>query len=246
MSEITRAVILAAGQGSRLRPLTNDRPKCLIDVAGKTVLSRAIRTFRQAGICDICIVVGYMAETIESLGYQVLRNPRYLTDNALGSFSEAAAAWRGGAICGYADILFQAELVSDLLRDPGAVSIAIDPNWRRRFESHWDDAQRTELVWAKNGLVQQVRRGGVDLDPTGEFIGLFKISPTDGPLLHRFLTQRLLQDEEQVRTSPMPFLLTCLINAGWAVRAVECSSAWHEFDTPADLDRIPPDLIGAE
>jgi L-glutamine-phosphate cytidylyltransferase len=63
-ANVTRAVILAAGQGSRLRPLTNERPKCLIEVAGETVLSRTVRTFRQAGISDVCIVVGYKAKAI--------------------------------------------------------------------------------------------------------------------------------------------------------------------------------------
>lgn len=242
---VTRAVILAAGEGSRLRPLTNERPKCLIEVGGESVLSRAVRTLHSTGISDICVVTGRLTEPIESLGYHVLRNPHYLSDNVLGSFSAAAAVWKEGAICAYADILFQAQLILDLLRDPGAVSVAIDPNWRQRFEDHWDDAERTELVWAKHGVVQKVRPGGMDLDPTGEFIGLIKISPAAGPLLERLLTQLLLQDARQLRTSAMPFLLTCLIEAGWAVRAVECDSAWHEFDTPADLNRIPPDLIEA-
>ena len=70
---MTIAVILAAGQGTRLRPLTNDKPKCLVEIDGKSILKRQTSTLREAGIQDIKIVTGYKGNEIEKLGFETIQ-----------------------------------------------------------------------------------------------------------------------------------------------------------------------------
>ncbi|GAG21869.1 unnamed protein product, partial [marine sediment metagenome] len=60
-----KAIILAAGRGSRLKPLTDTIPKPLLEVNGKTILERAIDTLLEVGITDILVVVGHLAEKIK-------------------------------------------------------------------------------------------------------------------------------------------------------------------------------------
>jgi NDP-sugar pyrophosphorylase family protein len=64
MTKIDRAVILAAGRGTRMRELTNDLPKPMIEVRGKPVLQHIVQGLRDAGMCRFLIIVGYHAETV--------------------------------------------------------------------------------------------------------------------------------------------------------------------------------------
>ena len=86
---MTRAVILAAGQGTRLRPLTNDKPKCLVELAGKSLLSRQIEVLDAAGITDIQIATSYREDQIRSLGYPTAHNPDYEHTNMVESLFSA-------------------------------------------------------------------------------------------------------------------------------------------------------------
>lgn len=83
------AIILAAGMGSRLRPLTNDRPKCLVEVNGISMVERQIQFLKEKGINDITLVSGYKAEALEFLkekyGLHVVLNDRYDTCNNINS-----------------------------------------------------------------------------------------------------------------------------------------------------------------
>ncbi|SHE70435.1 sugar phosphate nucleotidyltransferase [Clostridium fallax] len=76
-----RAIILAAGMGTRLRPLTNDRPKSLVEVAGEPMAERQIRFLKEKGINDIVIATGYMPEKFEYLvekyGVKLIHNDKY-------------------------------------------------------------------------------------------------------------------------------------------------------------------------
>lgn len=83
------AIILAAGMGTRLRPLTNDRPKCLVEVNGVSMVERQILFLKEKGINDITLVSGYKAEALEFLkekyGVDIVLNDRYDTCNNINS-----------------------------------------------------------------------------------------------------------------------------------------------------------------
>ena len=74
---MNRALILAAGEGTRLRPLTNDKPKCMVPLLGVSLLQRQIDCLQNQGIHDIHIATGYRAEQIEAMGYPTSFNERY-------------------------------------------------------------------------------------------------------------------------------------------------------------------------
>ena len=62
-----KAIILAAGQGTRLRPYTDERPKCLVELGGKALLDHQIASLRAAGIDDICVATGYRSDLIDAM-----------------------------------------------------------------------------------------------------------------------------------------------------------------------------------
>lgn len=83
------ALILAAGMGTRMRPLTDDRPKCLVSVLGVPIVERQIRLLKEAGIDDIVLLSGYRADRLDYLkgkfGVEIIPNPRYETVNNISS-----------------------------------------------------------------------------------------------------------------------------------------------------------------
>ena len=75
-----KAIILAAGVGERLRPLTDHKPKCLVELGGVPLLNRQINTLKSKGIVDITVVAGYLAEQIHKIpGIRVILNSKYET-----------------------------------------------------------------------------------------------------------------------------------------------------------------------
>src|SRR3954468_9406486 len=107
-----KAILIAAGMGRRLSPYTDDRPKCLVEVAGRTLLHRQIDSYRAVGVREFHIVRGYRGHQLgEALadepGVHFIENPDFARNNILGSFMYAAAAMDGGFFCSYGDIVYR-------------------------------------------------------------------------------------------------------------------------------------------
>lgn len=132
---MTSAIILAAGVGSRLRPLTDDLPKCLLEVGTQTILDQQVDALRQCGITDVLIVVGYRGDQIRGhLGNRVryLENPRFETTNSLYSLWLARAELAHGALILNSDVLALPALFDRLLQAPAPDAILVELG--ERFE----------------------------------------------------------------------------------------------------------------
>src|SRR5450432_4089757 len=126
-----RAVILAAGRGSRMGPLGDERPKCLVELAGRPLLERQIAALRRGGVNEIGIVRGYRAEMLKFPGLWYFDNERWAQTNMVMSLAAAAAWLRAGpVIISYADIFYRSELVRGLADSAGALVISYDRAWR--------------------------------------------------------------------------------------------------------------------
>ena len=128
---MTQAIILAAGQGTRLRPITNDRPKCLVPLLGRTLLDRQVDTLNSEGITDIHIATGYRADQIEALGLKCSYNDKYETTNMVESLFSAIEFLRNckeDLIIAYGDIIYKRENLRTLINHDDDVNIMIDKN----------------------------------------------------------------------------------------------------------------------
>jgi choline kinase len=126
---VTKAIILAAGVGSRLRPLTDDRPKCLLDVGGQTIIERQVATLRRWGVNDVVVVVGYRADQVRGcLGDRVryLENQRYEATNSLYSLWLARDELRSGALILNSDVVAMPALFGRLLTAPAPDAILVE------------------------------------------------------------------------------------------------------------------------
>ncbi|MCS5607976.1 MAG: NTP transferase domain-containing protein, partial [Alphaproteobacteria bacterium] len=104
-----RAIILAAGQGTRLAPHTNDRPKCLVELAGKTMLSRQLAVLNNAEIGDVILVGGYCADQLKPYASNIILNTDYGSTNMVHSLFCAQSAMDGcdDILISYSDIVYE-------------------------------------------------------------------------------------------------------------------------------------------
>lgn len=80
-----KSIIIAAGMGNRLRPLTNNLPKCMLKFKGKTLLQRQLEVFRSCKIENIVLIKGYKKEKIDYPGIKYYINDNYQNNNILNS-----------------------------------------------------------------------------------------------------------------------------------------------------------------
>ena len=126
---VTRAIILAAGVGSRLRPLTDDRPKCLLEVGGQTLIDHQLAMLGRYGVTDMIVVVGYRGEKIRRhLGARAryIDNERYDSTNSLYSLWLAREELGSGALILNSDVFAQPLLFDRLLRSPAPDAILVE------------------------------------------------------------------------------------------------------------------------
>ncbi len=174
-----RAIIIAAGRGRRLMPLTADSPKCFAEVQGKRLLDWDLAALLSAGIKEVCFIGGYQIDKVRAQYPQFTfrHNDNWENNNILLSLMYAEDLMDQPFICTYADVLYTSKLVKDLIATSGDAVLSVDTCWRKRYEHRTmhppDDAEK---VIVSNGIVTKVHRGILPDDAYGEFTGLAKFS----------------------------------------------------------------------
>ena len=101
------AIILAAGKGERLRPLTNKIPKCMVKLFDKTLLEYQIDVFKSCNINDVTVVTGYESDKIKIDGINFLHNQNYDTTNMVETLFCAEEKLSENVIISYGDIIYE-------------------------------------------------------------------------------------------------------------------------------------------
>ncbi|HEX5179788.1 MAG TPA: NTP transferase domain-containing protein [Gemmatimonadaceae bacterium] len=124
MSWCRKAVILAAGRGTRLGTLAEEMPKCLLPVGGKAPLDHHLDSLAAAGIQDVTVVVGFEGDRVAAHAAgrcRIVVNDRYETTNSIVSLHLAGAHLRGHAfVMQNADVLYQSRAHPPAARCPAA------------------------------------------------------------------------------------------------------------------------------
>lgn len=129
-----KAIIIAAGQANRLRPITNDKPKCMLEIKGKTILQHQLDAFHANGITDISVIKGYKKEAINYHSLKYYINDNYRNNNILNSLFYAEEEIDDEFIASYSDIIFGNDVVRRLKESKGDIDIIVDIDWKGYYE----------------------------------------------------------------------------------------------------------------
>jgi choline kinase len=223
------AIILAAGNGTRMGSLTADRPKAMLEVAGVSLIDRQLGALHASGIHDVTIVTGYMAQTLhDHLGGAVtfVRNERYRETNSLYSLWLARDVLRRGSVVMNSDTLTSPMLLSLLVQAPVSDAALVD--LRRNL------GPEEMKVKLRRGFVIDF---GKDLPPEhshGENVGILKFGSQAGTRLVRHL-ETLVSIGHVRAWAPLAF---AALAREWPLCAVSTHGIpWTEIDFPDDLAR---------
>ena len=146
-----KAIILAAGRGSRMNNLTESNPKCLVEVNSKSLLQWQIDALNACKEIDqIGIVTGYMSQSLDEIPVEKFHNENWAETNMVMSLLEANA-WLESEEClvSYSDILYKTDVIDRLSTSIHSLAISYDMNWRSlwklRFNNPLDDAESFKL-----------------------------------------------------------------------------------------------------
>ena len=240
-------VILAAGEGQRLRPLTNDRPKALVEVAGKSLIDWQIAAGRRQGLGQVAVVTGYKADRFQQLsnGQYCCRwyhNARYAKTNMVETMWCARDELRDQVIVAYGDILYEDSVLQAVAVSPAPISVVVDMDWRSywdlRFADPLSDAESLRL--GDDGRILELGQKAAALEEIqGQYIGLMKFRGSGIAALKQ--VYQALASEDRVSRSGKPVqnmymtdLLQAIIDDGYLVQAVPVHRKWLEIDSPDD------------
>ena len=233
-----KAVILSAGQGSRLLPLTADRPKCLLPLGPKSLLEWQIDVLTRASVDDIAVVVGFRAGLVEAvlaklarpgLSIRTVFNPFFNVADNLGSCWMARHEMTGDFLLLNGDTLFEQGILERLLGSPLApITVTID-----RKDAYDADDMKVHLDGSR---LLEIGKTLPANRTDGESIGLL-LFRDKGPHLFVDAAERAMHTSEGLRSFYLRVIDQLAKSHRVETETIE-GLAWGEVDFPADLQRV--------
>jgi choline kinase len=221
----------------RLRPLTDTRPKCLLEVGGRTLLGRTVDAMRQAGITEFVVVTGYRGDMIREWlnvhspegKWTFIHNADYEHNNNIYSL------WMAGEVVRGKEFLL---MDSDIFCDPAAVvRIAREPESALAVNRHECGEEEMKVVVDADMRITEISKTCRPADAMGESVGIEKITADYSEALYRELDQMMVQ--EGLIDIFYERAFERLIPQGHTFRVVDTSSYYsYEIDTPEDYEHV--------
>ena len=254
------AVILAAGASQGLLPLTEEVPKPMLDIKGKSILERQIEVLNACGVKDVAVVRGYKKDAIKLPNVRYYDNDEYATTNEVVSLFRAAKELSGPFVFLYGDILFERGHLEKLLKSPADISLLVDRSYAGGARPEGGrgapdlvtlrDAQEAGYRFVGAESPHQVARLGRTLPPGqahGEFVGMAMFTQKGARLLtscyEDLVAKRdgragaAFHEAASLHAATFPDLVQELIDRGAAVQAIDVYKGWLEIDTFEDYRR---------
>lgn len=242
-----KAVILAAGQGTRLKKYTENLPKGMLSFMGKTIIERQIELYRYCGIDNIIVVRGFAADKIQYEGIRYYTNEDYANTNMVESLMAAKSEFDDDIILSYSDILFEEHMLKAMMDSPADFAVAVDDNWKEYWQKRYGkvDFDTESLSLDENGNIIELGLENPKLeDIDARYVGLLKFSKAGLKHIVSIMEEAYLHYEDKpwqqsgkpVRKAYMTDLIQAVIESGQSVKAERFHNGWIEFDTNEDYE----------
>jgi choline kinase len=239
-----KMIILAAGEGTRLRPLTNDKPKCMVKYQDKPIIDYILDVAKECEIENIAIVNGYKKEVLEEyLSEEKLifyTNKEFDSTNMVSTLFCAKDFMDDDIIVSYADIVYKKEVLEKLIESKEDFSVVVDRRWRelwsQRMENPLDDAETLKI---KEGCIVELGKKPISYSEIeGQYIGLIKISKNIIMSVLSYydnLDKSQQYDGKDFKSMYMTSFIQIMIDELMDVRPVFIDGGWVEIDSVDDL-----------
>ena len=228
----TRALILAAGRGSRMGGETASKPKCFTKLEGKRLLDWQIESLKGAGIENITIITGYKGEMFKG-DFKKVYNRRWSETNMVASLF-CAKAFEGSTIISYSDIVYKKEHVVNLNKSRTDITITADKKWedlwKLRFDNPLDDA---ETFRSEGKTLIEIGGKTQDINEIeAQYMGLLKLSKKGWKTMYNIY--QTFSDKERDKMD-MTTMLNILLKRGVIINVVFVDGGWCEVDEYSDV-----------
>jgi len=257
-----KAIIIAAGPSTRLRPITENIPKCMLKINGKPIIQNTIESFRNNGINDISIIRGYKKEKINFSDITYFENNDFWNNNILHSLVyartklEEAIKTNEEVVISYSDIWYNDILIKKLLEDKHAIASIVDIDWQDYYDGRTDHpiSEAENVIMDNNKKMLKIGKHiftqDTPKDKQGEFIGLWKFT-SEG--IKAFLKHfdrlnstlkmtDIYQNTKEWQKSYITDIFQEMIDKGEKLYCVLIQKNWKEFDTVQDFLRVGGEL----
>ncbi|MDA9903525.1 phosphocholine cytidylyltransferase family protein [Gammaproteobacteria bacterium] len=231
-----KAIILAAGVGSRIRPLTDNCPKSLLKINGKTILEMMLSHIKTCGINEVIFVLGYLQDQIKDyvkiqfpdLIVQFITNEKYEVTNTGYSLMLTKDFVKNSTFIKFdADVVFDINILKTLIASEYDNCLCIDKNINL-------DAEEIKVIIKDDNRVVKASKTVNPLDAIGESIGIEKISGETAHTLFNDL--ELMMKDEQYHQEYYEAAYERLIEKDVPFYALDISGLrWTEIDTKEDF-----------
>ena len=241
-----RALIIGAGRGKRLMPMTQDTPKCYAEIQNRRLLDWAIDAFRGAGLTDICFIGGYQIDKVRRDYPQLTfrHNHDWENNNILLSLMHAEDLMDEGFVCCYSDILFTSAVIRSVVEDPGRIALSVDTRWlelyRHRTQHPPTDAEK---VIVSGDRVVRVHREIAPEDAHGEYTGVAKFTSAGAAILRKHFHEarrtfagKPFREAALFERAYLIHLFQEMIEAGVTMNHADTAGNYMEVDTQEDFE----------
>lgn len=239
-----RAIILAAGMGTRLSKYTAELPKGMLAFNGKPLIEWQIETLRKVGISDINIVTGYHKEKIDFPSVTYYHNSKFSTTNMLESLMCAREKFDEDLLVSYADIIYTPQLAALVSESGKNISVAVDSDWRTYWQMRYGTTENDlESLTVRDSRIIELGKSvltSVGLDY--RYIGLLKFTKKGLETATQIYDTKKRKNESWIQSGKqfelgyMTDLLNEIILSEYEVSPVVSNGGWLEFDTNEDYE----------
>jgi choline kinase len=235
------AIVLAAGVGKRLHAASGGRPKCLIEIGGRSLLARLLAGLAAAGVRDAVVVTGFGATAVEEavaalatdMCVRCVLNPRFTEGAILSLFAARDALRAGAALVMDADVLCAQAMLDRLVRSPHANCFLLDGSVASTGEE--------QMLLVRDGRVRDIVRGGAPgWELQGESVGFLKLSAEAALLLETLLARRVAAGHTGIEHEEVYPDLLARVDVGF--ERVD-GLPWTEIDFPEDVVRAEREIL---
>ena len=244
-----KAVILAAGLGSRLSELTKTKPKCMVEYKKIPLINYQISALQNNAIDKIAVIGGYKSEVLKAYldknfkGIEFFENKNFASTNMVATLFCAKEFWLDSdVIISYSDIIYDSNAVLELLKAESDFKILVDKNWlglwSKRFKDPLSDAESLKINTHGNIIELGKKVKSID-EIQAQYMGLFAFSKGFSKIvvsLYDKMNKAIIYDGKDFANMYMTSFLQHLIDSGYNAKAVFAPSKWLEIDTKSDLD----------